>query len=65
MTRFGQPGRFKDIFGMALVAAAFVLLGLEAAPATGSAESGTRTEAVTGCAEGETTDVVEDVTVRI
>lgn len=69
MTRFGRPGRFKDFFGAALVAAAFALLGIQTMPAAELPENVTSGDAVTECSATDTApapDVdVQGVTVRI
>jgi hypothetical protein len=42
MTRFGRPGRWKDLFGAVMVALVLLLLGIQAAPV---AEAMERSEA--------------------
>lgn len=53
MTRFGRPGRFKDFIGAAVVALAFVLLGIQTAPAAERPGDFRGPSAVTECAEVE------------
>ena len=53
MTRFGRPGRWKDIFGAATIALALLLLGIQAAPATEPPDSVEVDASAFECSEAE------------
>lgn len=55
MTRFGRPGRWKDIFGAATVALALLLLGIQAAPATEPPDGVEVDASAFECSEAEST----------